>query len=59
MKLVVSTLGEIAKFDMPPATVAAEKSYVAALSNECFDVRAHLVAPVFIMTDAEQEMIGR
>src|SRR6185369_10419240 len=57
MKFIISTPGEITKFDMPPACIAAEKSYVAALTNECFDVRAHLVAPVLIMTNAEQKSI--
>src|ERR1051326_5132066 len=57
VKFVISTFGEITKFDMPPACIAAEKSYIAALTNECFDVRAHLVAPVLVMTNAEQKTV--
>jgi hypothetical protein len=59
VELVVSTLNEITKLDMPPARVAAEKSYIATLPNECFDMRAHLLAPVLVVTDAEQEMVWR
>jgi hypothetical protein len=59
VKLAISTLSEITKLDMPPARVAAKKSYVAALSYECFDVSAHLLAPVLVVTDAEQETVRR
>src|ERR1041384_666509 len=59
VKLAISTLGETAKLDVPPARVAAEKGHVAALSDERFDVRAHLLAPVLVMTDTEQETVRR
>jgi len=42
----------------PPAGVPAEKSDIAASSlDECSNIAAHRLAPVFVVTDAKEEWV--
>ncbi len=42
----------------PPAGIAAEEGDVSAVFHKGLDIAPHLLAPVFVMTDAEEEPIG-